>query len=218
MCWVWKRWKGGWDSSSGRMEATFLQGSRVRSLGSGSTKSVWARRATAGMGRAWLLPTPKVKSPRTLLLEPVGVRIRAGGPKGIWVQERWVEHPPPPRRSSFVTRSPPKRYSAFSGRLFPQYIPQDKENENPGSETPSQGGKEQPLVTQVLSGQGLWRVPPTAPLGWGQNPETGFQAKPEVTAAPAASQGMLSGQSRFSGLKVGSFCTAHPHSSSNYLS
>lgn len=63
-----------------------------------------------------------------------------------------------------------------------------------------------------------WRVPPTSPLGWGGNPEVGLKPNPKVVAAPAASQGMLSGQNRFSGLEIGSFCTTHPHSSSNYLS
>lgn len=55
------------------------------------------------------------------------------------------------------------------------------------------------------------------PTGWSQNLAKWIQPHGRPPA-PAPSQGMLSRGSRFWGLQVGRFRTAHPHASSNYLS
>lgn len=59
---------------------------------------------------------------------------------------------------------------------------------------------------------------PTYPQGCDKTRKSGASPNPEVSAAPAVSQGMLSRQGRFSALGVGSFCTTHPQSFSNYFS
>lgn len=149
---------------------------------------------------------------------PEGVRLRAGNPKGIWVRERRAEHLPPPKAQLFLNPSLPKRHSAFIWPPLLSFMSRTRKTGTlrwkfcPVWERIRLPPRPEPLPA------GTGRVPPTFSLGWGGNPEVGAKPDPQFVAAPAASQGMLSGQNRFSGLEIGSFCTTHPHSSSNYLS
>lgn len=144
---------------------------------------------------------------------PTGVRPEGRDPKNIWVYDRNIFFY---GRSIFPHSRRGPSYPAFSRGLSSHFIPQTKKTGTFGlkpvrkrewATSSDQGGLQ----------AGTQKAPPTSPLGYGQNPESESQPDPQSARVPVASQGMLSGRSRFGGLEVGSLCTAHPRSSSNFF-
>lgn len=138
--------------------------------------------------------------------------LRPKGRLGVWRED----HLPLPKAQLFLPD--------LLWPTLPHFHLWDKENGNAGSETLLRLGKGLPLLTRAVFGLGFRGPPrpPTRPLPRPSQlgPKSGerITVLSKAAVAPAASQGMLSAQSRFGGLEVGSLCTTHPHSSSNYLS